>query len=368
MAVPFRRRKELLEWSHDKNGHMGITKTYDRLRERFWWAQLYADVTDWITTCDHCQAKKGHPTNVGQLQPMVVDQPWKRIGMDLMGPLPKTEEGFRHILVIVDYFSKWVEAFALKTKSSREIMDNLVGKVISRFGIPEEILTDRALEFNQGIAKEIYRELGIKKLSTTAYHPQTDGLVERYNATIKAILAKLVDKHKKDWNKWIPTAMFVLRTTKQASTGQTPHFILFGREANDPAYLNYPGENSRRMISLDQRIRVHREVKDALTKVAARSKERYDRVHTISDFREGDWVLLYDKIPPSKFGKVWVGPFIIREVKGPLTVELEDSPKASLGRRHRIVNVSRIKAYKGRTLYEDVPRAHRQNQDEEAGS
>ena len=77
------------------------------------------------------------------------------------------------------------------------------------------------MEFNQGIAKEIYRELGIKKLSTTAYHPQTDGLVERYNATIKAILAKLMDKHKKDWNKWIPTAMFVLRTTKQASTGRT---------------------------------------------------------------------------------------------------------------------------------------------------
>ena len=118
LAVPFRRRKELLEWSHEKNGHMGITKTYDRLRERFWWAQLYADVTDWITTCDHCQAKKGHPTNVGQLQPMVIDRPWKRIGMDLMGPFPKTEEGFRHILVIVDYFSKWVEAFALKTKSS----------------------------------------------------------------------------------------------------------------------------------------------------------------------------------------------------------------------------------------------------------
>ena len=90
---------------------------------------------------------------------MVVDQPWKRIGMDLMGPLPKTEEGYRHILMIVDYFSKWVEAFALKTKSPREIMKNLVEKVITRFGIPEEILTDRALEFNKGIAKEIYKEL-----------------------------------------------------------------------------------------------------------------------------------------------------------------------------------------------------------------
>ena len=229
------------------------------------------------------------------------------------------------------------------------------------------------MEFNQGIAKEIYRELGIKKLSTTAYHPQTDGLVERYNATIKAILAKLVDKHKKNWNKWIPTAMFVLRTTKQASTGRTPHFILLGREANDPAYLNYPSEDSRQMISLDQRAQVYQEIKEALSKVAARSKERYDRVHTISDFREGDWVLLYDKIPPNKFGKVWVGPFIITEVKGPLTVVLGDPPKASLGRRSKIVNVSRIKAYKGRTLYEneDVPRARpRQEQgtDEEASS
>ena len=256
-------------------------------------------------------------------------------------------------------------SFRLEDKELQRYNREPSGKGDHEIRDPEEILTDQALEFNQGIAKEIYKELGIKKLSTTAYHPQTGGLVERYNAIIKAILAKLVSKHKKDWNQWIPTAMFVLRTIKQVSTGQTPHFILFGQEATDPAYLNYPGENSRRIISLDRRIQVHRGVKDALTKVAARSKERYDRVHTISDFRTGDWVLLYDKIPPSKFGKVWVGPFIINEVKGPLTVELEDSPKATLGRRHRIVNVSRIKAYKGRTLYEDkdVPRAqHRQIQ------
>ncbi|MCH8070039.1 MAG: transposase family protein, partial [Candidatus Marinimicrobia bacterium] len=114
---------------------------------------------------------------------MVVDQPWKRIGLDLMGPLPRTEQGYRHIMVIVDYFSKWVEAFPLRTKSSREIMGNFLEHVVSRFGVPEEILTDRANELNQGIAKQIYQELGVKKLTTTAYHPQTYGLVERYNAT-----------------------------------------------------------------------------------------------------------------------------------------------------------------------------------------
>ena len=219
---------------------------------------------------------------------MVMGEPWKRIGLDLMGPLPKTESGYRYIMVIVDYFSKWVEAFPLKTKRSEEIMRNFVEQVVSRFGVPEEILTDRAGELNQGIAKQIYTELGVRKLTTTAYHPQTDGLVERYNATIKAILAKLVEKNNKNWDRWIPTAMFVLRTTKQASTGRTPHFILFGREASDPTYLKYPGENPRRMISLERRAVVHKEVKEALKEVARKTKERYDQTHVESTFREGD--------------------------------------------------------------------------------
>ena len=73
---------------------------------------------------------------VGKLQPMVIDQPWKRIGLDLMGPLPKMEQGFRYIMVIVDYFSKWVETFPLKTKSSQEIMKNFTEHVVSRFGVP----------------------------------------------------------------------------------------------------------------------------------------------------------------------------------------------------------------------------------------
>ena len=90
--------------------------------------------------------------------------------------------------------------------------------------------------------------------------------------------------------------------------------ILFGREANDPTYLNHPRENPRRMISMDQRAKVHREVKEALRKVAAQSKRRYDQTHTEADYRRGDWVLLFDKIPPKKFGKTWVGPFIIEEI------------------------------------------------------
>ena len=107
---------------------------------------------------------------------------------------------------------------------------------------------------------------------------------------------------------------------------------------------------------------VHKEVKEALKEVARKTKERYDQTHVESTFREGDWVMLFSKIPPSHFGKTWVGPFIIEEIMGPLTVKLRDSPQARLGRRHPIVNVSRIKLYKKQTLYEGVetPRARSQ--------
>ena len=67
LAIPYKMRREFLEWAHDQSGHMGRTKTYDRLRQDYWWNQLYANVVDWVTTCDHCQEKRGHPTNVGHL-------------------------------------------------------------------------------------------------------------------------------------------------------------------------------------------------------------------------------------------------------------------------------------------------------------
>ena len=136
-----------------------------------------------------------------------MEEPFKRIAMDIVGPLPRSSLGKRYILVICDYATRYPEAIALRTIDAPTVGVELV-KLFARMGVPEEILTNQGSNFTSQLLHEVYQLLHIKPIQTTPYHPQTDGLVERFNSTFKSMLRKAVDEEGKDWDHLLPYLLF----------------------------------------------------------------------------------------------------------------------------------------------------------------
>ena len=154
--------------------------------------------------------------------------PFERIAMDIIGPLPQSRSGYRFVLVVCDYATRWPEVVPLKSIDAGHVAEELM-VLFSRVGVPNEILTDQGSNFTSQLLKEVYRLLSIKLIRTSPYHPQTDGLVERFNQTLKAMLRRTGTDEGKDWNKHIPYVLFAYHEVPQSSTGFSPFELVYGR-------------------------------------------------------------------------------------------------------------------------------------------
>ncbi|KAG3109260.1 hypothetical protein PI124_g517 [Phytophthora idaei] len=154
--------------------------------------------------------------------------------VDAIGPLPVTERGNKYILEFVDYFKRWAEAFVVERLNSVTFVDVMVNGVVARHGIPSRLLSDNGTNFTSEIAKSFYQTLGIKKLYGAAYHPQTQGLVERFNGTLIRMLRMHVSDAQNDWDVYLPRVLFAPRTAYHEALGDSPFFSLYGRDPTLP--------------------------------------------------------------------------------------------------------------------------------------
>lgn len=225
LVVPEPMRVKILQLGHSIPwaGHLGQHKTFEKIAARFYWPRLYTDVIDFCKSCSECQLVR--PGRRGDRAPLVnlpiIDIPFERIAMDIVGPLDRSKSGNRYILVVSDYATRYPEAFPLRNIKTRQVGNALV-QLFSRVGFPREIITDQGSNFTSRQMKQIYSMLHIHRIQTTPYHPQTDGLVERLNQTLKSMLRKFVCESGKDWDQWLPYLLFAYREVPQTSTGFSP--------------------------------------------------------------------------------------------------------------------------------------------------
>ena len=133
-------------------------------------------------------------------------------------------------VVFINYLTKWVEVFPTKDQTALSIARLLVEEVISHHGVPRELLSDRGAAFLSSQMKGVYQLMGLKKVNTTAYHPQGDGLVERFNRTLTDMLSKTADRSGKNWDECLPYVLFTYHTSMQESTQESPFYLLHGRD------------------------------------------------------------------------------------------------------------------------------------------
>ena len=217
--------------------------------------------------------------------------------MDVVGPLEGSRAGHQYILVICDYGTRYPEAFPLRNTKARQVANCLI-QLFSRVGVPKEILTDQGSNFTSKSMRQVYSLLGIRGIKTTPYHPQTDGLVERFNQTLKSMLRNFLSESGTNWDQWLPYLLFSYREVPQASTGFSPFELLYGREVRgrlDILRESWEGDASHQPTNLAGYVIKMREKLDQLSSMAheqlakaqTRQKTWYDRTARSRTFMSG---------------------------------------------------------------------------------
>eukprot|EP00731_Ephydatia_muelleri_P017386 Em0010g484a len=237
----------VLSGLHDTpvGGHLGVKKTLEKVQMRFYWPSQKKDVEKW---CASCSGVARAPL---QLEDSV-SRPLERIAMDIVGPLPVTERGNRYILV-GDYFTRWKEAYPMKDMEAQTVACILVNEFICRLGVPDTIHTDQGRNFESKLIKELCQMLGIKKTRTTPYHPQSDGMVERFNRTLLNMLSIAVGEDEMSWDLQLPLLLLAYRTSVHDTTGTSPFELMYGREVRLPEDIMFALPPLLRQLELTTR-------------------------------------------------------------------------------------------------------------------
>ncbi|KAL6459687.1 hypothetical protein MHYP_G00314460 [Metynnis hypsauchen] len=355
VVIPRSLRDSVLRGVHGSPGagHFGVTKTLKRLRQRFDWPGCRADVELFVHCCDVCAAKKG-PSRAPRapLHPYQCGGPMERVAVDVLGPFPVTDSGNRFVLVAMDYFTKWPEAYAVPDQGAVTTADVLVREFFCRFGVPEELHSDQGRNFESEVMAEVCRILGIHKTRTTPLHPQSDGLVERFNRTQAAQLAMVVGKNQHDWDRHLPVVLLAYRSAVQETTGFTPALLMFGRELRTPVTLAFGappdgGGNAPDTPSFVSDLRSSLDLAHGLARSnQSAAVQKQKRVH--DPLAVGARVWLYN--PQRKKGlcpklqSAWVGPCSVLSRLGEVVYRIR------WGRRTMIVHRDRLAPYRPRLL------------------
>lgn len=256
--------------------------------------------------------------------------PFQRIGMDIVGPVERSKSGNRFMLVITDYATKYPEVFPLKAVKARNVEFGLV-QFFSRVGFPQDILTDQGTNFMSKLLKDVYQLLGIKGLRTTPYHPQTDGLTERFN---QGKSRKFVNEIGSDWDQWLPYILFAYREVPQVSTGFSPFELLFPHEVRGPLSVLkelWEGEQSNKEpVNVVSYVLQMREKLEKMTALAqehmkasqCKQKTWYDSAARERGFELGQKVLVMLPSEESKLLAKWQGPYEVIGKLGPTTYKV----------------------------------------------
>ena len=340
---PTQDRKDLFMEAHQGvfGAHLRGAKIYSQLHRHYWWPGMSADVKNWCCACLVCASRSVGRPERPPLTPIPVAGPFDRVGVDVL-KLPRSRRGHSYAVVFVDYLTKWPEVYATRDQTAPTIAKLLVEEVISRHGVPNQLLSDRGPSFLSHLITEVCRLMGIRKVNTTAYHPQGDGLVERFNRTLLDMLAKTVKPGGQDWDERLPYVLFAYRATLQASTAESPFFLLYGRDPQLPtdAALCPPVERST-MRTNDYRSSLVQSMSEAwelartsIEKAQSRQKKQHDKRARNTPLKIGQRVFVHVPSlrtgPAHKLARPFRGPYrVVALYPNGADLQSVDHPRAN---------------------------------------
>lgn len=335
--VPFSQRLDTVNKLHCGYGHLGVDGTHNLMKHRAWWPGMLADIRKWVSSCDICQKNRNDKVSHEELHPLPPCAPFKRWALDFVGRLEVTEKGNKWILVGIDHGTRWPIARAVPEATAIEIARFIYEEILMRFGCPTEILTDRGANFLSGILEQYLEIQRIRHIKTTAYHPRTNGLCERFNGLLTSIIRKLVDGKPKTWDNYLDEALFTCRVRCHATTGLSPFFLVYGCNPIIPGDSVTPDLRMSKPVDMEEIEAWRREQIEKLTLERESAREREEtkkkRAKELFDARvvrksyEIDEIVYLRKASTTKFDSLWSGPYRISKVLENGVYELKDLDK-----------------------------------------
>ena len=329
---------------HDSacGGHFSGRLTGQKiLRADYFWPTLFKDAHNYVRKCDACQRyarndlRMEMPLHISL--PLV---PFEKWGIDYVEKVhPHSSRGMAYIVVATEYLTKWAEAKAVKADTAEHAATFMYENIISRFGVPKILVSDRGTHFLNSLIREMTDKFKIDHRKTTPYHPQTNGQTEQVNGILVSILRKMVLDSKRDWNTKLMAALWAYRTTYKVTTHATLFSLVYGLEATLP--IEYEVESLR--VAIDSRLTGKQSLRNRLTDleeldehrrtavqyikaIQRRKKIIFDKRHKKRTFQPGMMVMIQDarKLEFSgKFDAVWLGPYLMHSVFPNNSLQLE---------------------------------------------
>src|SRR3954470_849887 len=328
-CVPEHEQGEILRKCHGSayGGHHAGDRTAQKvLQSGFYWPTLFIDSRRFVLTCDQSQ-RVGNISRRNEM-PMgysLVIEPFDCWGFDFMGPFPSSQ-GYTHILVDVDYVTKWVEAIPTKSADAETSLKMLKDVIFPRSGVPRYLMTDGGSHFIHGGFRKTRAKYDVNHRIASPYHPQTSGQVELSNREIKSILQKTVSRSRKNWAKKLKDALWDYKN----STGMSPHKMVYEKACHLPLELEHKAywtvkelnrdfklAGEKRLLDLSNLDEWRGESYENARLFKEKVKRWHDRRILKREFHVGEKVLLYRSRLIFFVGKLiskWEGPFVIKEV------------------------------------------------------
>ena len=319
-------------------GHLGVSKTLEKVRRRFYWHGMREDVESHIRRCGPC-AEVNDPNKLPKAPLINIKSghPLQRVAIDIVGPTPRSSSGHEWLLVVSDHFTKFAQAYPVRNTSAVTLAKKVMDEYICRFGCFEGLHSDQGANVDGAVFKGLCDLVDAAKTRTTPYHPQGDGQVERLNKSLVKILCKLISDHRRDWADFVPKAVLAYNTSVHESTGFTPYRLMFGREAILPldAVLkletsppqgegqSYPDYVVQQKKQLEETERLARE---NLKRAQKTQKAYYDTKCHGQRFHVGDrvWYRNRTRSMRKKFLKPWCGPWKVVTALSDVTYRIEE--------------------------------------------
>ena len=354
IVVPKLYRKEILSLAHEAPlaGHLGINKTQEKVLRYFFWPGLRHDVVEFCKSCHVCQVvgKPNQKIPPAPLRPIpAFEEPFSRVIVDCVGPLPRTKSGNQYLLTMMCASTRFPEAIPLRTITAKNVSKALV-KFFTMVGLPKCVQSDQGSNFTSKIFRQVMNELGVECKNSSAYHPQSQGALERFHQTLKNMMRVYCDEHEKEWDEGIPLLLFAVRESVQESLGFSPFELVFGHSVRGPLkilqekILDDPESNLLDYVcGFKDRLTCTRQLAAGHLKEAqANMKRLFDRSVKERTFEPGSKVLVLLPLQGDALKARYAGPYIVEKKMSDVNYIILTPDRR---KKRRLCHVNMLKEY-----------------------
>jgi len=318
LVLPKRYKEEVLRHLHNDMGHLGVERTLTLARERFFWPFMARDISQYVTQrCSCIKAKPPTRHERAPLESIKTSAPFELLSIDFLH-LEKSSGGHEYILVLMDHFTRYAQAYATKNKTAKTVAEKIFNDFVLRFGLPARIHHDQGGEFENKLMQEMQKLCGVASSRTTPYRPQGNGQVERFNRTLLNMLKTLPSDKKNRWHLSLHKMVHAYNCTRNEATGYSPFYLLFGRSPRLPVDIVFsleapehqtPAPTSKYVQEFKESLQeAYKKAATSAEREAEHNRKRFNKTARAVTIRPGDRVLvrnMTERGGPGKLRSYW---------------------------------------------------------------